>query len=939
MQGNSSWDGRCALDACCLPHRAAAVADDVQRAVELKNGSLVEGRKLKVESALRRAPLEERRPSLHAGADGAKGEKSHADAPAGRAAADGDDAPDPGRKKKRKAAAEDTEEGAAGDATTKGGASASGPDDKVTKKKKKEAAGESAKEVAMQRGESGKGGGVGSAENPGKGARGGGDKAAAGVAKASVDQRGAKESVKAKGVKDHVDEPPKPSEKQRPARTVVIGCLPSESAVGQALELAKATAPVESVINPLPATELEQHALAKDGCAPLAVSVVFVSVAGARAAVQALHGHTLKGGAVAWARQLAGEGIHWKKWRVIARNLPFTDTEADVRRLFSKAGFVWDLQLPKNAQGKSRGFAFAAYTCKADAEKAIAELNGHTDNNRPIAVDWAVSKNVFDSHKQQLMQQQAGEGIICLLQPHAPPPNRGPRQKIQVDDVDMLRRVMSQVVSSQDDDHDGDGKQPAQRDEDGTPAAKKKEKTQAAKAQPPSENSGGKPKLGAAEGHGPQQTATAGSTGTSINGSKSQPSQPPAAFTVFVRNLPLVCTSAELKLRMAAFGVVAACRVVMNKTTGQSKGNAFVEFRTQQGADAAVDVAQSAKGMTIAGQRLTVHHAVTGDKAKEMMMATHVGGGKERDKRNMYLAKEGYIPADSPAAASMSKSDLTKRERLEEQAQTKLRSPNFFVSKTRLTVHNLPTSVTDKELKALFLKAVRDRASKEHPKIHQVKLLRDPAKPGDPEGQGRSRGAGFVEFDNPEHALVALRALNNNPEPFGKDKRPIIRFAIENAKILKKRERMLEIRQARQKEKDAEGQPGGGASPGAPGGRPSKKRFGGNNPAEVLHPMGRHAVDDMGLPAGDVVRDGGKKKQPQSRKQRKHGSRDTDNLDKIAANYESRVFGGGGGTGKSGSGATPGNKRGAKAPGSAELLSAAALKKSISAGMQRWFDA
>ncbi len=47
----------------------------------------------------------------------------------------------------------------------------------------------------------------------------------------------------------------------------------------------------------------------------------------------------------------------------------------------------------------------------------------------------------------------------------------------------------------------------------------------------------------------------------------------------------------------------------------------------------------------------------------------------------------------------------------------------------------------------------------------QVKILRDEVK-GMPSVGGRSRGAAFVEFTEHQHALVALRVLNNNPGLF-----------------------------------------------------------------------------------------------------------------------------------------------------------------------------
>ena len=47
-----------------------------------------------------------------------------------------------------------------------------------------------------------------------------------------------------------------------------------------------------------------------------------------------------------------------------------------------------------------------------------------------------------------------------------------------------------------------------------------------------------------------------------------------------------------------------------------------------------------------------------------------------------------------------------------------------------------------------------------------MKILRDPGRP-DKQGNPSSKGLGFAEFESHEHALVALRQLNNNPTVFG----------------------------------------------------------------------------------------------------------------------------------------------------------------------------
>ena len=55
--------------------------------------------------------------------------------------------------------------------------------------------------------------------------------------------------------------------------------------------------------------------------------------------------------------------------------------------------------------------------------------------------------------------------------------------------------------------------------------------------------------------------------------------------------------------------------------------------------------------------------------------------------------------------------------------------------------------------------------------IAQVKVLRDTTKK-DKSGKPQCKGIAFAEFKDHEHALCALRQLNNNPAPFGADLPP-----------------------------------------------------------------------------------------------------------------------------------------------------------------------
>ena len=75
------------------------------------------------------------------------------------------------------------------------------------------------------------------------------------------------------------------------------------------------------------------------------------------------------------------------------------------------------------------------------------------------------------------------------------------------------------------------------------------------------------------------------------------------------------------------------------------------------------------------------------------------------DKRNLHLAKEGFIAEGSAAATGVSESDMQKRQQADADKKKKLADSNFFVSTTRLSVRNLPVTVEDRTLKEIFLKA------------------------------------------------------------------------------------------------------------------------------------------------------------------------------------------------------------------------------------------
>lgn len=150
-------------------------------------------------------------------------------------------------------------------------------------------------------------------------------------------------------------------------------------------------------------------------------------------------------------------------------------------------------------------------------------------------------------------------------------------------------------------------------------------------------------------------------------------------------------------------------------------------------------------------------------------------------------------------------------------------NPALHLSLTRLSLRNLPRSLTSKELKALAREAVvgfatqvkagiRQQLSKEEEArdgeemkkaeeqrklkrkgiVRQAKIVfegREGAKVSEESGAGKSRGYGFIEYSSHRWALMGLRWLNGHQLTTGggKEKRLIVEFAIENAQVVQRR--------------------------------------------------------------------------------------------------------------------------------------------------------
>ena len=78
---------------------------------------------------------------------------------------------------------------------------------------------------------------------------------------------------------------------------------------------------------------------------------------------------------------------------IFVGNLDFSATEASIRSLFEPYGNIDRVNLVTDRDtGRSRGFAFVEMTDAAEADKAIAALNGTDQNGRALNVNEARPK-------------------------------------------------------------------------------------------------------------------------------------------------------------------------------------------------------------------------------------------------------------------------------------------------------------------------------------------------------------------------------------------------------------------------------------------------------------------------------------------------------------------------------------------------------------------
>jgi len=494
--------------------------------------------------------------------------------------------------------------------------------------------------------------------------------------------------------------------------------------------------------------------------------------------------------------------------KLIIRNLPWSiSNEEKLGRLFLSYGKITHAAVPKNPQGKMLGFGIVIIRGRKNAEKALAGVNGKLVDGRQLAVDWAVDKDTWQKvHKAEVVK----EGEKALARQEQP----------RVGDDESSELVQS--------------------DED----------------------------IEADEGHLSGDTSIEELDGDEADEEPEEPARPRTTnndSTLFVRNLPFNVVDEDLQEHFEQFGAVRYARVVLDQATERSRGTGFVCFYNIPDAEECLKAAPRPKPVhptkakrdvtgaghsvlqnefsdpsgdfTMDGRVLQVTRAVEKLEATRLTAeGTAQRSSRDRDKRRLYLLSEGTIPSNTALYQTLSPSEIAMREASSKQRKALIESnPSLHISLTRLSVRNIPRTLTTKDLKALAREAVvgfatevksgtRQRLSKEELArggeemkaaekerkvsgkgiVKQAKIVYEGQEGGKvAEGAGRGRGYGFIEYHTHRSALMGLRWLNGHSidykatEKKGKNaskedaqerkKRLIVEFAIENAQVVIRR--------------------------------------------------------------------------------------------------------------------------------------------------------
>ncbi|OBA21937.1 putative nucleolar protein Nop4 [Metschnikowia bicuspidata var. bicuspidata NRRL YB-4993] len=536
--------------------------------------------------------------------------------------------------------------------------------------------------------------------------------------------------------------------------------------------------------------------------------------------------------------KIAREPVEKRKARLIVRNLPWTCKSPEtLKKLFLRFGAVHDAYIPTKKGGLMRGFAFVIMKKNVAAERAVKESVGLKIDGREVAVDLAVEKSQWEKVQETEPKTTARERKSKDSELKAPKTEKDDDEDDDEDldedgeadeDFDKLNEINSDAEvpeSGEDLDEEMDSDE---EEEEDRPKQNKQEAFSVFVRNIPYDADADSLKEHFAQ-FGPvkyalpvMDRATGLAKGSAFVAFKNA-----EAYELCLADAPAVSATSMLISDDVAPEYVYQGRILsIASTVDRSSASRLAERNSEK--------------------RSQALGKDTGDK----------------DKRNLYLLNEGRITENSKLAERISKADMEIREKSYKMRVQQLnKNPSLHLSLTRLAVRNLPRAMTSKALKALGRKAVvefatevknnqRQPLSKEEVnRSIKYKQDMDGDKPAEDEKEkknnkklgvvrqskiimevkgsgeaGRSRGYGFIEFRDHKTALMGLRWLNAHEVTVaeitesmseeekkvadleGINKRKlIVEFAVENAKVVKRRKELVMVSRHNKRKRDDDG--------------------------------------------------------------------------------------------------------------------------------------
>ncbi|TNY20075.1 ribosomal processing [Rhodotorula diobovata] len=507
--------------------------------------------------------------------------------------------------------------------------------------------------------------------------------------------------------------------------------------------------------------------------------------------------------------------------RLLIRNLGFDVKVADLRTAFARFGPLHSITLPVDpATSKGRGFAFVYFVSRGHAEKALAAVNG-TRVYAGMAAERIATEGGKEGKKKEVREKKKAEKT-------ASGGGGGDKGRVVAVDWALSQEEWKKVQEGEKDGEEASGSDADEESGSGSEDDSEEDDEDEDSDMSPvpedlEEDSDMSPEpVGAAE----RRKAEHKDDGLSDEGEEDKPQQ--KGTTLFVRNMSFEATEPELYDLFKAFGPVRYARIVYDPTTKRSRGTAFVCFWNDESAQAVLNESRAlnegsfgetstkktsllmadpssstASRLTLHGRVLAAVPAVSKNDADKLREERDKKGAAKMDRRNLYLMREGVIFPSWAIAKTLSAADMDARQSSFDARKSLLRSnPSLYISRTRLSIRQIPLYVTDGMLKRLANHAIREfdrdvKAGVQKPltsdelvtfvpdasgakeptwnkverkkgiplgKVRQSKILRQNDRVDPVTGLGRSKGYGFLELGTHADALKFLRWANANKE-------------------------------------------------------------------------------------------------------------------------------------------------------------------------------